>query len=217
MSAECVRPPSASGNSGVIFISIDDNEFANLKLICDEIFGSHNFVTAFHWRRTESQNNGAKLVSVVGEFVVCYIKGKTNTSVFNKIELLETALSEYRYEDEYGKFRRGTIVDNTRGKHILEITSPNGITKTIKSIRTKEFIDEAEKNNLVYWTATGTPYLKIYLDKSEGQVSNNWLDNVGVNEDAADIIRVMKLSFDFSKPFGLKITELLINGLLSFE
>ena len=188
---------------GVIFISIDDNEFATLKLICDEIFGLHNFVTSFHWRRTESQNNGAKLVSVVGEFILCYMKNKTKDSVFNKMELLDTALSEYRYEDENGKFRRGTIVDNTRGKNVIEVTSPDGQTKTINSIRTKEFIDEAEAKGLVYWTKSGTPYLKIYLDKSEGQVSNNWLDDVGVNEDAADIMRMMKLGFNFSKPYTL--------------
>lgn len=189
--------------NGVIFISIDDNEFATLKLICDEIFGIHNFVTSFHWRRTESQNNGAKLVSVVGEFILCYMKNKTKDSVFNKMELLDTALSEYRYEDENGKFRRGTIVDNTRGKNVIEVTSPDGQTKTINSIRTKEFIDEAEAKGLVYWTKSGTPYLKIYLDKSEGQVSNNWLDDVGVNEDAADIMRMMKLGFNFSKPYTL--------------
>lgn len=188
---------------GVIFISIDDNEFATLKLICDEIFGLHNFVTSFHWRRTESQNNGAKLVSVVGEFILCYMKNKTKDSVFNKMELLDTALSEYRYEDENGKFRRGTIVDNTRGKNVIEVTSPDGQTKMINSIRTKEFIDEAEAKGLVYWTKSGTPYLKIYLDKSEGQVSNNWLDDVGVNEDAADIMRMMKLGFNFSKPYTL--------------
>ena len=188
---------------GVIFISIDDNEFATLKLICDEIFGLHNFVTSFHWRRTESQNNGAKLVSVVGEFILCYMKNKTKDSVFNKMELLDTALSEYRYEDENGKFRRGTIVDNTRGKNVIEVTSPDGQTKTINSIRTKEFIDEAEAKGLVYWTKSGTPYLKIYLDKSEGQVSNNWLDDVGVNEDAADIMRMMELGFNFSKPYTL--------------
>lgn len=190
-------------DNGVIFISIDENEFSNLKAIGDEIFGGRNFVTAFHWRRTESQNNGAKLVSVVGEFILCYIKNKTKDSVFNKIALLDSALNEYRYEDEFGKFRRGTIVDNTRGKNIITITSPTGTKKTIRSIRTIEFISEAEQNNLIYWTKSGTPYLKIYLDKSEGQVSNNWLDNVGVNEDAADIMRAMGFDFNFSKPFGL--------------
>jgi len=190
-------------DDGVIFISIDDNEQANLKLICDEIFGISNYLTSFHWRRTESQNNGTKTVSIVGEYIVCYLKKKTINSSFNKISLLPTALGEYRYSDEYGKFRRGTIVDNTRGNYMIDIVSPQGVKKTIRSIRTKDFIEEAQKNNMIYWTSTGTPYLKIYLEKSEGQVPNNWIQDVGVNEDATDTINAMKLNFTFSKPFSL--------------
>lgn len=191
-------------NKGVIFISIDDNEFAQLKLLCDDILGENNFVTTIHWKRSESQNNSAKQIAVVGEYILCYAINKASR-IFNKIELKNTALKEYRYIDERtGKrFRRGTIVDNTRGKNILEITSPNGITKTIKSIRNKEFFEEKDNAGEIYWTETGTPYLKIYLDESEGQVASNWFDNVGVNEDAADDLRSMKIEFSFSKPYKM--------------
>lgn len=190
--------------NGVIFISIDDNEFAQLKLLCDDIFGEQNFVTTIHWKRSESQNNSAKQIAIVGEYILCYAMDKYNR-VFNKVELKHTALKEYRYLDEAtGKyFRRGTIVDNTRGKNILEVTSPNGITKKIKSIRNKEFFDEKNKNDEIYWTETGTPYLKIFLEKSDGQVSNNWFDSYGVNEDAADDLRKMGINFSFSKPANL--------------
>lgn len=175
--------------NGVIFISIDDNEFAQLKLLCDEIFGENDFVTSIHWKRSESQNNSAKQLAIVGEYILCYAKCKFQR-LFNKIELKNTALKEYRYVDEITgkKFRRGTIVDNTRGKNILEVTSPNGITKTIKSIRNKTFFDEKNKKGEIYWTETGTPYLKIFLEDSEGQVANNWFDDVGVNEDAKNTI-----------------------------
>lgn len=191
-------------DKGTIFISIDDNEFAQLKLLCDDIFGENDFVTSIHWKRSESQNNSAKQLAIVVEYILCYAKDKFNHP-FNKIDLKETALKEYRYTDELTgkKFRRGTIVDNTRGKNILEIVSPNGIKKTIKSIRNKEFFDKKNKNGEIYWTETGTPYLKIYLDNSQGQVANNWFDNVGVNEDAADDLRKMKIDFSFSKPSSL--------------
>lgn len=86
---------------------------------------------------------------------------------------------------------------------MIDIVSPQGVKKTIRSIRTKDFIEEAQKNNMIYWTSTGTPYLKIYLEKSEGQVPNNWIQDVGVNEDATDTINAMKLNFTFSKPFSL--------------
>jgi adenine-specific DNA-methyltransferase len=189
-------------DDGAIFISIDDNEQANLKLICDEIFGSGNFVTSIHWKRSESQNNNSNLLSIVGEYIITYVKNKSNLR-FNKTELQETALKEYRYEDEIGKFRRGTIIDNSRGKHLLEIIAPNGIKKTIKSIRTREFFDEKDSKKMIYWTETGTPYLKLYLEKSEGQISSNWFDKVGVNEDASEILTSLGIDFNFSKPFTL--------------
>lgn len=196
---------------GVLFINIDDNEFSQLKLLCDSIFGEQNFVTTIHWKRSESQNNNAKQISVVGEYILCYAINKSNRT-FNKINLKVTALKEYRYIDEITgkKFRRGTIVDNTRGKNILEITSPNGIKKTIKSIRSKEFFEEKEKNGEIYWTNTGTPYLKIFLEKSEGQIASNWFDNVGVNEDATDELKALGVSFPFSKPKELIIQLLKI-------
>lgn len=189
-------------NDGAIFISCDDNEQANLKIICDEIFGISNFVTSVHWKRSESQNNNSNLLSIVGEFIVCYIKNK-NGRVFNKTELQDTAIKEYRYEDKKGKFRRGTIVDNSRGKHLLEVVSPSGKVKTIKSIRNRDFFDEKSKQDLIYWTETGTPYLKLYLDNSEGQISSNWFDYVGVNEDASEELTKMGLVFPFSKPYTL--------------
>ena len=187
-------------DDGAIFISIDDNELFSLKFICDEIFGASNFVANFHWRRSESQNNTAKLISNVAEYVICYLKNKTANSAFNKINLTSKAAKEYRYKDEKGFFRRGTISDNSRGKNLIEITAPDGTTKTIKSIRTKEFIEEKDRQGLIYWTANGMPYLKIYLEDSTGQISNNWFDNVGVNEDAAEMLANLDIPFEYSKP-----------------
>ncbi len=61
---------------GVIFISIDDNECANLKILCDEIFGEGNFVADFI-RKTKSTTNDAKTgVNYQHEFLLCYAKNK---------------------------------------------------------------------------------------------------------------------------------------------
>ncbi|WP_001179925.1 site-specific DNA-methyltransferase [Helicobacter pylori] len=61
---------------GVIFISIDDNECAQLKLLCDEIFGERNFVADFI-RKTKSTTNDAKTgVNYQHEFLLCYAKNK---------------------------------------------------------------------------------------------------------------------------------------------
>lgn len=62
-------------DDGVIFISIDDNEQAQLKLLCDEVFGQENFVANISWQR--SKKGDSKLVSVVHEYILCYVNDKS--------------------------------------------------------------------------------------------------------------------------------------------
>ena len=61
-------------DDGVIFISIDDTEYANLKLICDEIFGSNCFVSNISWQRTYSTRNDSKGIVNEVEHLVVYSK-----------------------------------------------------------------------------------------------------------------------------------------------
>ena len=66
---------------GVIFISIDDNEQANLKILCDEIFGEDNFCGDFI-RKTKSTTNDAKIgLNYQHEFLLCYAKDKNYTNL----------------------------------------------------------------------------------------------------------------------------------------
>ena len=61
-------------DDGAIFISIDDNEQANLKLICDEIFGSGNFVAQVIWERAYAPINLKKHFSESHDYIICYAK-----------------------------------------------------------------------------------------------------------------------------------------------
>ena len=61
-------------DDGAIFISIDDNEVANLKLICDEIFGSQNFVATFSWRKRTAKSDVPHGISQDCEYILCYAK-----------------------------------------------------------------------------------------------------------------------------------------------
>ena len=65
-------------DDGAIFISIDDNEQANLKLICDEIFGAGNFVGEWHWYRSATPPNLSYKIKKNIEYVLAYEKKKTN-------------------------------------------------------------------------------------------------------------------------------------------
>lgn len=61
---------------GVIFISIDDNEQANLKKICDEIFGEDNFIEIFFWENIFRPSNMSQRVRSNGEYVLCYARAQ---------------------------------------------------------------------------------------------------------------------------------------------
>ncbi len=61
-------------DDGVIFISIDDNEYVNLKMICDEIFGSNCFVSNISWQRTYSTRNDSKGIVNEVEHILVYSK-----------------------------------------------------------------------------------------------------------------------------------------------
>ena len=63
-------------NSGVIFISIDDNEQATLKILCDEVFGPGNFIANIIWQKKYSPQNDAKYFSDMHDFIVVFAKKK---------------------------------------------------------------------------------------------------------------------------------------------
>lgn len=63
---------------GVIFISIDDNEQAQLKILCDEVFGEENFVETFSWVKTSTPPSLSHKSRKTNEYILCYEKSKDN-------------------------------------------------------------------------------------------------------------------------------------------
>jgi len=61
-------------DDGVIFISIDDNEVAQLRKICDEIFGEDNFVTEFAWEKKKKPSFLHKNIGKLNDYIICYVK-----------------------------------------------------------------------------------------------------------------------------------------------
>jgi adenine-specific DNA-methyltransferase len=201
-------------DKGAIFISIDDNEQANLKLMCDEIFGGNNFISTICWRKTDNQANIGQLANVK-EYIVCYAKNKKLLE-FGKVELSDKAKKEYRYNDDIGPFRRNILFHKTRGRNYFDVKTPNGnILKGPWMIKEEDFRN-LEKEDKLYW-ASGkmeTPYGKLYLHESKGQIPNdNWGIEVGSNQQASVVITNLfdKRIFDFPKPHTL------IKYILSFS
>ncbi|WP_416190545.1 site-specific DNA-methyltransferase [Neisseria sp. CCUG17229] len=196
---------------GVIFISIDDNEQAQLKLLCDEVFGAENFVAEIAWRRTDNQPNIGNLAKVK-EYLICYAKNVYELEL-GKLSLTDKALKEYRYSDENGLFRRKILLDKTRGRHFYDVKTKSGNILTGPWMIKKEDFERLDAENGIYWTSGGDeqPYGKLYLDGSKGQIPNDfWGIEFGTNQRGSLEVEELLENryFDFPKPI------LLINNLL---
>ena len=190
-------------DDGIIFISIDDNEQAQLKLLCDEVFGEENFVGQIAWRRTDNQSNIGNMAKVK-EYILLYAKNLENM-VLGRLPLLESAIKEYRYSDEKGKFRRNILLHKTRGRHSYPVKTTSGKILTGPWMINAEQFKALEENNLIYWTSGGDeqPYGKIYLSDSKGQIPNDfWGIEYGTNQRASLEVEALfeKRYFDFPKP-----------------
>ena len=100
--------------NGVIFISIDDNEQSQLKMLCDSIFGEKNFISKFDWRKKTGAND-AKDIAIVTESILLYSKNRIACIEENiwarDVESIDK--SRYKYEDDFvetrGKFYYDTL------------------------------------------------------------------------------------------------------------
>ncbi|ALQ38959.1 DNA methylase N-4 [Fusobacterium hwasookii ChDC F300] len=211
-------------DDGVIFISIDDNEQANLKKICDEIFGEENFVAQIAWRKSDNQANIGNIARVK-EYILSYSK---NDKLFylNKMKLTEKAKKEYRYKDDRGFFRRSILLHKTRGRYKYDLKTPTGKILSGPWMKSKEDIEKMSNEGMIYWTTGGEeqPYGKIYLDESDGQIPNDFIGiEYGSNQEASlELEKLMQSRyFDFPKSVTLlkhlaKIGSNLDNYILDF-
>ena len=87
-------------DKGVIFISIDDNEQAQLKMLCDEIFGERNFVAKCVWQSTAGSNTGSDIVTVT-EYVFVYCTCRE----YCQFDGILSSESAFKYSDEHEKER----------------------------------------------------------------------------------------------------------------
>jgi adenine-specific DNA-methyltransferase len=161
---------------GAIFISIDDNEFANLRLICDEIFGLHNFVATFTWKsRAKPSNTGKAKYKPQNdsEFVLCY-KGMGEADF---LCVTSGKPRSYPHEDKDGRYRLQTILKSNRGENKRETMtfSLAGYTPppTKRWQAGEERIKELYANNRITFE-TGEPMLKYYEHEEKEEVAPFW-------------------------------------------
>lgn len=196
-------------DNGAIFISIDDNEQANLKLMCDEIFGENNNLSCLVWQRTFATKNDAKFFSSEHEYLQVYAKKK---DLFKLNDLPRTAKQDKRYKNpDNDKRGAWTSTDLLRMEHrdnsIYSITTPSGKIHTPKpgtSWRHPEIeMLELIKNNEVYFGKNGDskPRRKRFLkDVKQGMIPQTiWKhEDVGHTQEAKqDLKKILVASKNF--------------------
>lgn len=190
-------------DDGFISIIIGEDGYAHLKLLCDDIFGVENYVNTISWRKTDNQSNIGDFANVKDNIL---LYKKSRFARLGRLPLSEKAIREYQYEDQIGKYGRGILKDEVRGKHNYNIVTPGGVEVSGPWMVTKEEFQRMKLNDEIHWPRNGNvPRSKIYLKDAmeKGQISSDFWDSTyGTNQRGASEMKALFDSriFDFPKP-----------------
>ena len=139
---------------GVIFISIDENEIDNLQKICNEIYGSKNFISQFIWQNKKGGGNDSTYVANEHEYILCFAKNKSALRAFY-MPYSEEYSKRYKEVDERGKFFWDTFKRKS-GKQYYPIVCPDGTV-----------LEYDEDGNAISWLRSKK---RFEQDLKEGEV-----------------------------------------------
>ena len=213
-------------DDGVIFISIDDNEQAQLKLLCDEVFGAENFLANLIWQKKYAATNDAKGFSTLHDYIMVYQKGFEFER--NLLPRTEAQNKPYKNDDGDGKglWRSDNLlVKSFSASAIYPIRNPNTGKEFFppqgSSWRASQSTMEIWlKENRIFFgkDGSGAPQLKRYLNEvQQGRVPTTWwnFEEVGHNDGANKELQSLfnsKAPFDTPKPTTLLLQMLKIGS-----
>jgi adenine-specific DNA-methyltransferase len=210
-------------NDGAIFISIDDNEQAHLKLMMDEIFGTANFVTDLIWRSSDNSNNDSKQFSVDYNHTIIF--SKKSGWLTKKLDRNSQQASHYKNQtkDIRGAYFDGNPISspNFRENLCYNIITPNGeIIKHPKNgwrWSEETLKQKMESGEIQFNKNYKNIFRRTYLDEQEGlPPSNLWidLDETGHNRNAKyDLVKIFNTDSSknvFQTPKPAKFIEKII-------
>lgn len=211
-------------DDGVIFISIDDNEVANLRKICDEVFGDENFVATFLWEKRTNREN-RKEVSYRHDSILCYSKNRGSGRAISQLPMNEKALANYGNpdNDERGPWKSDPATAQAghgTKSQFYELTAPNGKVHKLESGRcwlyTKPVMMEAIKDNRIWFgkNGNGVPRIKTYLHAKERGLTPESIifsAEAGTNESSKNALKKL---FDgiavFDTPKPVELVQMLL-------
>ncbi len=190
--------------TGVIFVSIDDNEQANLKLLMDEVFGEGSFVEEIIWKRKRGRDNSAKWFSKSHEYAIVYARNKNKFNV-NLLEIDEGTKKAYKNpdNDSRGAYRMlGTWARGTQGGVEYEFIDKQGqhFSKR-KWLFSKENLQKLDDDNKLIIRGNNI-YRKMFITENKGSVPESIWSDVSNTANASDEIKALfgNILFDTPKP-----------------
>lgn len=212
-------------DDGVIFISIDDNEQANLKRLCDEVFGEECFIGNIV--RPTGQTTGQDSGGLGSSFDYILVYSKNEEMELNGLELTEKDKLRFQNQDDVGYYAYDQLrktgsndkredrpnmyygIENPDGEILYPIAAAG--YESCWRVERKTY-DNLVKEHMILWKKTKRdndeiwwPYVKYYLDGRTKRPSPLWADLEG-NKKAAREVRDLfdgKKVFDFPKPVDL--------------
>lgn len=206
---------------GSIWIQLDDDEHAYLKVLCDEIFGRSNFVASVVWQKKFSPQNDAKYFSDMHDYILIYAKNK---DTWQRNLMPRTNDSRYKNvdNDPRGVWTSGDLsVKTPNPKDIYPIITPSGREvwppKGSSWRVSKERFEELVSDNRIWFGKTGNnvPRLKRFLSEvQQGVVPSTWWphEDTGHNQEAKQEIK--KLFPDSNEPFSTPKPERLMERII---
>ena len=202
---------------GVIFISIDDHEQDNLKKICDEVLGSHNFIAQLVWERAYSPKNDARFISNSHDYILMFAKN-INQFVIGRLDRTEEANARYNNPDNdpRGVWKPSDMsVKTYNAESDYPITTPSGRVVEPPAGRcwslSRNAFRERLQDNRIWFGPDGdsVPCIKRFLSelKFEGMAPTSILfyKDVGHSQEGAkEVVALLdKGVFDGPKPVRL--------------
>ena len=213
-------------DDGVIFISIDDNEQANLKLLCDYVFGEENFIAQFIWEKRLNRENRAE-TSIRHDYILCYSKFLLDDDSRRIMQLPMTgkALASYTNPDNDPRGPWKSDPAHAQAGHGVEsqfytVVAPNGKRHELPSgrcwIYNEEDMKKAIEDNRIWFgmDGNGVPRVKTYLNSKERGLTPETMlfaKDCGTNEKAKNDLKELfdgVAVFETPKPVEL-VTNLL--------
>ena len=206
-------------DDGVIFISIDDSEQGNLKKICDEVFGTANFINTVIWEKRYSPQNAVQWFSESHDFIVVYAKNKLlwHPQLLERSDEMNARYTN-RDNDPRGPWKAGDSYaqagHGTKNQFYV-LTAPNGKKHHLPSGQCWRYTEDAMarliEDNRVWFGEDGNnvPAIKRFLSEVKQGVSCQTIwkyDEVGHNQEGKKELKALfpdAIPFDTPKPSRL--------------